>query len=133
MPRRKESDIAESPGAEGSLDWTPFHQIFSGIRAQSRATTPRKSLASIPSVIHPVFCPVDRILALVLSVVRTTVRSIPDTVPAFFTMILFVIDTIGGIVSNIMPSLDTSAHASGEDYRLGRFVACALREARERR
>jgi hypothetical protein len=75
-------------------------------------------------------CPVNGILTLVLSVVRTTIRSITRTIPAFFTKVLFVINTIGGILHSIMSSLNASVDPSRKDYRrfqlLSRFLGYAL-------
>ena len=87
-------------------------------------------LTTILSVVHPVFRPVDGILTLVLSVVGTAVRSITDTVPALFAKVLLVIDTIGGIVDSIMPSLDASADSGGQDDRYRRLLLGILRDAR---
>jgi phage-related protein len=88
------------------------------------------ALTTILSVIYPAFCPVDRVLTFVLSVVRTTVRSITDAVPAFFTKVLLVIDTIGGIFYGIMSSLDASADPGREDYWRCQSLPCILRDAR---
>jgi len=74
-------------------------------------------LTSIPSVIDSVLSPVDGIMTFVLSVVRTTIRSITHTIPAFFTKVLFVINTIGGILHGIMSSLNASVDPSRKHYR----------------
>jgi hypothetical protein len=83
-------------------------------------------LTSILSVIYSVLCPVDGILAFVLSVVRTTIWPITRTIPAFFTKILFVINTIGGIIHSIMSSLNASVDPSRKDYRRFQLLSCFL-------
>ena len=88
------------------------------------------ALTTILSVVHPVFRPVDGILTLVLSVVGTAVRSVTDTVSPFFTKVLLVIDTIGGIVYGIMSSLDASADPGREDYWRYQLLPCIPRDAR---
>ena len=83
-------------------------------------------LTSILSVIDSVLCPVDGIPAFVLSVVRTTICSITRTIPALFTKILFVINTIGGILHRIMSSLNASVDTRRKDYRRFLLLSCFL-------
>ena len=87
-------------------------------------------LASIPSVIDSVFCPVNGILAFVLSVVRTTIRSIAYTIPAFFTEVLLVVNTIGGILHSVMSSLDASIDSGRKHSRRLRLLVCLLGQER---
>ena len=81
-------------------------------------------------VIDAVFRPIDGIVTFVLSVVGTAVRSIADTVPASFAVILLVIDTIGGIVYGIMPSLDACTDPGRENYWCWQLLPIIPRDAR---
>ena len=60
---------------------------------------------AIPPIINSFLCPVYSISTLILPIVRTAICSLTGIVSSFFTKFLFVIDTIGGIIPMINPSL----------------------------
>jgi hypothetical protein len=73
-------------------------------------------LTTIPSIVDPVFSPIDRILSLVLPVVGTTVRSVSDAIPTLLAKFLLVLKPVTSILDSVMPSLDSGIDTSRYSY-----------------
>lgn len=68
-------------------------------------------LTPIAPVIDAVLCPIASVVALVLSIVRATVRPVADAIAALLTKVLLVLDPIRGVVHRVMPALDPGIEA----------------------
>lgn len=73
-------------------------------------------LTTIPSIVDPVFSPIDRILSLVLTVIGTTVGPIADTITALFSKFLLLLDAVRCIVDSVMTTLDPGINTSCYSY-----------------
>jgi hypothetical protein len=69
-------------------------------------------------------------VTLVLSVVKTAIRSVTDAIPAFFSEVLLVVNAISRVPHGIVSSFDASPDPNCKHYRHSRlscsFVAAIL-------